>query len=233
METLSALLNQRQQQLINFEQLILDRDKSLEEVGEMSRDIMQFSGEDFQCLFLNRKGRNWLGLNAESLEELKHTGLDEIYHPDTIEYELPRVKMYFRKESCPKIYSNYQQFYHPTEKNYSICLVMTKKLFEGYLSFILPLEKELYLSNKVRRIIAEELFKRDHDRQFNSLTEREMEVFHLLATGANNPAIAEKLFISRRTVEEHRKKINQKLDIHSPNELLTYAYAFDVIGWKK
>ncbi len=66
--------------------------------------------------------------------------------------------------------------------------------------------------------------------QFSSPTEREMEVFQLLALGANNPAIAEKLFISRRTVEEHRKKINQKLDIYSPNELLTYAYAFDVIG---
>ncbi|MEX2567947.1 MAG: helix-turn-helix transcriptional regulator [Cyclobacteriaceae bacterium] len=230
MEILPSLLNQKQQQLNHFKQMIVDRDNSMEEVGEMSREIMQYCNKDFQCLFLNRQGRNWLGLDAEGMELFKKKNPEELYHPDTFDYELPRIKMYFRNESSPKVYSNFQQFYHPGEKNYAICLVLIKKLFEGYLSFILPLEKRIFLSTKIKRIIAEELFKRDHEVQFDSLTEREREVFRRLAMGENNPKIAESLFISRRTVEQHRKKINQKLDIHSPNELLTYAYAFDVIG---
>ncbi|MFO7826475.1 MAG: LuxR C-terminal-related transcriptional regulator [Cyclobacterium sp.] len=230
MEILPSLLNQQQQQLNHFKQMIIDKDNSMEEVGEMSREIMQYCNKDFRCLFLNRRGRNWLGLDAAGMETLKKKNPEELYHPDTVDFEFPRIKMYFRNECSSKVYSNYQQFYHPGEKNYAICLVMTKKLFEGYLSFILPLEKKVFLSTKIKRIIAEELFKRDHEAQFSTLTERELEVFRRLAMGENNPKIAECLFISRRTVEQHRKKINQKLDIHSPNELLTYAYAFDVIG---
>lgn len=47
------------------------------------------------------------------------------------------------------------------------------------------------------------------------LTERELEVLRLVATGRSNKEMAAKLGISRRTVETHRENLMRKLDIHS------------------
>lgn len=58
----------------------------------------------------------------------------------------------------------------------------------------------------------------------HALSPREREVFHLLAKGMQNSAIAKKLFISRRTVETHRARITQKLQLTSSLEVIRYAY---------
>ncbi len=85
------------------------------------------------------------------------------------------------------------------------------------------------IHHKLKRIKGQELFKKSKQEAFNSLTKRELQVITLLAQGKNNPQIADDLFISRFTVEQHRKNINRKLDINSFTELFRYALAFDLI----
>jgi predicted ATPase/DNA-binding CsgD family transcriptional regulator len=48
-----------------------------------------------------------------------------------------------------------------------------------------------------------------------ALTAREIEVLHLLAQDLSNPQIAEKLVVSRRTVDAHLRSIYDKLDVKS------------------
>jgi DNA-binding NarL/FixJ family response regulator len=55
------------------------------------------------------------------------------------------------------------------------------------------------------------------------LSERETEVLRLIALGHTNAEIAEKLFISVRTVETHRAHIQQKLGVSSRAELVRCA----------
>ena len=55
------------------------------------------------------------------------------------------------------------------------------------------------------------------------LTNREKEILLYIADGLNNAQIAEKLFISARTVDTHRTNIMQKLDIHDAANLVRYA----------
>jgi two-component system, NarL family, response regulator NreC len=55
------------------------------------------------------------------------------------------------------------------------------------------------------------------------LTKREKEILFYIADGLNNSQIAEKLFISARTVDTHRTNIMQKLDIHDAANLVRYA----------
>ena len=57
----------------------------------------------------------------------------------------------------------------------------------------------------------------------NPLSSREHEVFALLAQGNTNKEIAAVLTISIRTVETHRARIMQKLDLHSVTDLVLYA----------
>jgi two-component system response regulator NreC len=55
------------------------------------------------------------------------------------------------------------------------------------------------------------------------LSERETDVLRLIALGHTNAEIAEKLFISVRTVETHRAHIQQKLGVSSRAELVQCA----------
>ncbi len=57
----------------------------------------------------------------------------------------------------------------------------------------------------------------------SSLTAREREVLRLIAQGLKNREIADALKIAIKTVETHRTKIMQKLDLHNSAELATYA----------
>ena len=55
------------------------------------------------------------------------------------------------------------------------------------------------------------------------LSSREAQILGLVALGLTNQEIADKLFISVRTVEAHRTHIQQKMDFNSRAELVRYA----------
>jgi DNA-binding CsgD family transcriptional regulator len=62
------------------------------------------------------------------------------------------------------------------------------------------------------------------------LTPREKDVLGLLALGYTNRQAAEHLYLSVRTVESHRARIQQKLDISSRAELVSYALDHDLLS---
>jgi len=62
-----------------------------------------------------------------------------------------------------------------------------------------------------------------------SLTDREIEVLHLIAAGLSNQEIANKLFISLNTVRTHTKNINNKLNTHSRTQAVAKARELGVI----
>lgn len=55
------------------------------------------------------------------------------------------------------------------------------------------------------------------------ITKREQEILDLVAKGKTSQYIAEKLFISVRTVESHRYNLMQKLDVNNVAELIRYS----------
>jgi len=58
---------------------------------------------------------------------------------------------------------------------------------------------------------------------YDRLTAREREILKLIAEGHTSREIADKLFISLKTVLGHRTKIMEKLDLHNRSELIKYA----------
>lgn len=62
------------------------------------------------------------------------------------------------------------------------------------------------------------------------LSERETDVLRLIALGHTNAEIAEKLYISVRTVETHRAHIQQKLGVTSRAELVQSALSRGLVG---
>ena len=58
----------------------------------------------------------------------------------------------------------------------------------------------------------------------SELTNRELEVLKLLASGLNSKVISEQLFISTNTVEYHRKQLLRKTESRNVAELIGNAY---------
>lgn len=65
--------------------------------------------------------------------------------------------------------------------------------------------------------------------RYDALSEREREVFQLIAEAKTNKEIAVLLSISPSTVETHRSHIMDKLDLHSAAEIVLYAVRRGVI----
>ncbi|MFC4873940.1 response regulator transcription factor [Negadavirga shengliensis] len=231
METLTSIINQQYQNLIKYDRLLTSRSKTIEEIGELCNEIFYHSDENFHYLYLNEQGCDWFGMSNEDILKIKGSFLEKFYHPHTLHFELPKIKRFFKPNSRNLVYSNCLQIFNPAMQSYSICLVFMKKFNGscGYISFIMPIENLQGISKKVRRILSEEHFKHSHKKDFDDLTSRETEILKLLARGSNNPQISDQLFISRRTVEQHRKNINRKLQIKSFRDILSYAYAFDLV----
>lgn len=100
---------------------------------------------------------------------------------------------------------------------------------------------EYFLDASVSHAVVEKIIKypvkeaRTTDAEYGSLTPREQEVMRLLAEGLSVKALAEKLFISPKTVENHRSSIMRKLNLHSTIELVRYAAKLGLIDvdlWK-
>lgn len=84
-----------------------------------------------------------------------------------------------------------------------------------------------YVSPEVTRLLMEEINKPKEEPEL--LTERELDVLRLIAREFSNKEIAEKLFISERTVETHRKNIFRKTKTSSLVGLIKFAYETKLI----
>ena len=58
---------------------------------------------------------------------------------------------------------------------------------------------------------------------YERLTDREKEIFQLVVEGKTNKEIGEVLFISPKTVDNHRTHLMEKLGVHSTPELIRFA----------
>ncbi len=89
------------------------------------------------------------------------------------------------------------------------------------------------LSPSVARFLVED-FQRHRGRAngdpYDELTDREREVFKLVAEGYSTKKIAETLTISPKTVEGHKTRLMAKLGIHNRIELVKYAIKKRIIA---
>jgi len=67
------------------------------------------------------------------------------------------------------------------------------------------------------------------DARYGELTPREQEVMRLVVKGLSSKAIAAKLFISPKTVENHRTKIMEKLELGTVIDLVKYAVKLGIV----
>lgn len=86
------------------------------------------------------------------------------------------------------------------------------------------------ISRMLMQDFVQQLQRRGIKDSYDLLTDREKEIFQLLAEGRSNKDIAAMLNLSVYTVETHRTRIMQKLDLHSAVEIVMYAVRKKIIS---
>jgi two-component system response regulator NreC len=86
---------------------------------------------------------------------------------------------------------------------------------------------EAFLYPAVARSVVQDYLDRmrsgEGTSRYDGLTDREREILVLIAEGHTNAQIADRLFISVKTVQTHRAHIMEKLDLHDRSLLVRYA----------
>ncbi len=94
--------------------------------------------------------------------------------------------------------------------------------YEFYAKTITSILLHSYISD-------EDINNREKEDRQRDLSIREMEVFKLIAEGDSNRSIAEKLFISVRTVETHKNNIMKKIGLKTTVDLVKFAIKNNII----
>ena len=102
----------------------------------------------------------------------------------------------------------------------------TKKIIDAIRRI---LRGEIYVSDKLAGALVRKVAGGKQEGGGNLvdvLTDRELEVFQLLGQGLAVREVAERLFVSAKTVEAHREHIKQKLNFKTSSELLRFAIQY-------
>lgn len=94
-------------------------------------------------------------------------------------------------------------------------------------------EGKPFFSPGIAKALLEDYLRRLQQRgltdSYDLLSDREKEVLHLLAEGKTNKEVATLLDLSPYTVETHRNRIMQKLNLHNTAEIVLYAVRKKII----
>jgi DNA-binding NarL/FixJ family response regulator len=74
--------------------------------------------------------------------------------------------------------------------------------------------------------------KPEDEELFQALTKRELEILQYIVDGYSNKEIANKLFISIRTVTNHRANINSKTGVNNTAKLIAFAIRHNLVHYK-
>lgn len=114
-------------------------------------------------------------------------------------------------------------------------LVIVKELFPDNVGVprlrmfqMLPISLQSWAAPKTKKIADEVSFQKTNHKKFSNLSNRNREVLSLWAQCLKAEEIGEKLFIGVNSVNSHKKRIKEILEISRSAEIIRYGKAFDL-----
>ncbi len=187
-------------------------------------------------VYLSERGRKILNVSLEEVQ-LSHSDYHRLFfNPEDIPNYAPKVLAMVQRNADDDIVTYFQQVRAIGEKDWKWYASSTKILLRDKrnkpllaITVALPIDAGHHLTPKIERLIEENIFLRENQQVFSSLSKREKEVLGLMSLGHNSLEVAERLFISEATAKTHRRNIRNKLNATSYYDLLKFAQAFNLV----
>ncbi|PKR77738.1 DNA-binding response regulator [Halalkalibacillus sediminis] len=192
---------------------VLEAEATIRVVGESSAeenliDRLKETKPDIVILDINMPERNGI----EVLKEIKEV--------------LPSVKVMILT-----MFSQEDYFYQAIElgaEGYLLKDAPTSRVIEAIL--VINRGESYIHSIMTKKLIDLHQQKKKSPNKSEELSEREKEVLQLLVEGLSNKEIANKLFISDKTVKIHVSKIYKKLKVKSRSQVIIYAVQHKLVS---
>lgn len=186
--------------------------------------------------YMSARGLALLGTTLPELRTLGPGYHERYFNPQEAHEYVPKLLRLMQLNDLTYTVSFFQQVRTGLNRSFEWYLSASRLIerdVAGQPLLILTLAQAIdpasHITHKVRRLLDENTFLRNHFGRFATLTSREREVLRAIALGESAPEMAERLFISPKTAETHRRNLRRKLQVESAFELGQYARAFDLI----
>ncbi len=89
---------------------------------------------------------------------------------------------------------------------------------------------KMYYGSSISDVFAKKILKQNKSaNEIEKLTERELEVLELIVLGMSNKEIANKLFVSKRTIDNHRTNCMRKIGANNTADIVRIAYQNNLV----
>lgn len=194
-------------------------------LGDQKSTIFYSLDSNRNIIYLNDKARKWLNLDFQIVELYQDIDIDSYFEDKIayVEYDDPDTEV----KGSTMMY-NLRKVWFPADLDFKLCLISIyiDSVSSNFYCSIVPIQDWKHLKNRLVSLIEEEEFIRVNKDRYNRLTKREKEVISLISIGLNSREISSRLFISKHTVEQHRKNAKKKLEVSTATDLLKFGRIF-------
>ncbi len=210
---------------------------TINEVGDYFPVGVLINSNKGENLYMNNASEQTLGYAAEETREMGTEYWKTIYYNEKEALQvIKQIELFFKRQDNGEVLAQFQRLRPKHQKGYEWVYIASKLICDkpnepadNRLLIATPVKLMGQVNQKIHRVLEENLYMKKNFNRFAALTKREKEILSLVATGKESKCIAEELYISRHTVEQHRKNITKKVEHRNFAELIRFAIAFDLV----
>jgi len=226
-----------QTQLLTLGNRIKQNIIKLEDVGDyIPGSVMVQDLSIMTNTYMNDFGCDFLRHSKEELLALGENYFTKFFPAEELRILKPELQQFVAQGDRNKVTSFFQRV-RPDDKHDYSWYFTTSRLYpvqenDSSIKIIhvaIPANMMSYAGKKLNTMVDEDIFVRKNYHRFNLLSNREKEVIRLVVEGKSSIEIADSLFLSIHTVNNHRKNIIHKLEVTSLSQLIKFAVSFNII----
>jgi len=237
--TVDELAEQISPQLLLLEHGLSRRQFSIQDIGDLMPGSVMVHAlsthEPAAIAYMNEWGCHELGFPIGEIQAMGDTYYDRFFVREETNAIMPGVQQYCQQAGHPLPYNFFQRVKTAHTRDlqwyYTTCKMLAHPAAPGIsqlLMISIPVKGMGNMVQKVSRALSDQGYIAQHYRAFAALSKREKEIIGLLCEGKSSAAIAAQLFLSKHTIDTHRKNITRKLGIDSFAGLVRFAVAFEL-----
>lgn len=230
--TQKDLMRHSQTSFSRYAGKIIRGEMDLNEVDELLPSWIHINdGHTIALTHVGHKGLRLLEKTNEEIQTMDMPYLQSIIDEYSQVLIASTVPAFFMGDDRHDAISFFQRIRYTPGHPYKLYYTTTRIMDDQHLiSFTLPVETFTSMSGSIRELVCEHGSIVNSFQRYKVLSNREKEIFKLLAAGYNLRGIGERMFISPGTVKKHKQNIYSKLGINKISELVKIAIQLGIVS---